>query len=78
MKVLVGLVLIPVAVLIVWIAMPPLRTLMADVTANWGASVGLEGLALVIAQALPIIVPVVCILGLVLGLVFTVRGLRGV
>lgn len=69
-----GMVLVPASILVVWFGMPPIKTLMTDLVSGWGATVGLSGIALAIANAMPIIVPIACIGMMIAGFLGLIKG----
>lgn len=74
MPIFLAMVLAPAAVLVLWYAMPPIKILMIDVVSSWGATVGLSGFALLLANAMPLIVPIVCIGAIIAGFIAAARG----
>lgn len=74
MRVFLALILAPAAVLLIWFGLPSIKELMIDVVSSWGASVGLEGFTLVLANAMPIMVPAACIAIIIAGIIGMVRG----
>jgi len=65
----ISMILVPISILVVLFALPTIRTLMVEVTAGWGAAAGLGGIALVIAEAMPIIVPLACVAMIAAGII---------
>ena len=72
----VGLIAAGVVLLITWIASPVFKDVIVSVTESWGVAVGLDGLALVIANIMPILLPAACFGVIIVGLVGLVRGSR--
>jgi len=73
MPIVLALILAPAAVLVMWFATPPIKELMISMATTWGASVGLEGLPLILVNAMPIIVPVACVSAIIAGFIFAAR-----
>jgi len=73
-RVFLGLVLLPAAMLTLWYGMPPVKAVMESTMSTWGAAVGLSGFALVIADLMPVIVPVVCFAGMIAGIIGLAKG----
>lgn len=74
MRVFLGLVLLPAAMLALWYGMPPVKAVMESTVETWGASVGLSGFALLLATMMPVIVPVMCFAGMIAGIIGLVKG----
>jgi len=73
-RVFLGLLLLPASVLLMWYALPIFKTVMVDWTINMGAFVGLDGPALFIANAMPVIVPVMCSAGIIACFIGIAKG----
>ncbi len=71
--VILGMLLIPMSILVVLFGLPTVRALMVDIVEGWGVAIGLEGLALVVAEAMPVIVLLACIAMMVAGIVGLLR-----
>lgn len=77
-RVFLGLVLVPPCILIIWFATPMFKDIMISTVTGWGAEVGLEGFALLIANMMPVIVPVMCFAGIIAGLIGMAKGRSGI
>ena len=76
MPIFLGLIIAPAAVLLMWYGLPIFKDLMIHTVATWGVDVGLSGFALDLANAMPLIVPVMCIAGIIAGFIFLARSSR--
>lgn len=69
-----GMILIPASVLVVWFAAPPIKVLITSVVEGWGTAIGLSGTALIIANSMPVIIPLFCVGIIIAGLIGIVKG----
>lgn len=70
----IGMILAPVAILVILFVLPTVRTLMVGIVEGWGVAAGLGGLASNIAEAMPIIVLLICIAMIIAGVIGLVKG----
>lgn len=69
-----GMILVPASFLIIWFMTPIFKDIMVSVVETWGAVVGLSGFALLIADMMPIIVPLMCFAGIIAGIIGLTKG----
>lgn len=69
-----ALVSIPACLLIIWFLSPLFKTVMESVVTTWGATVGLSGFALALANAMPFIVPMAGFATIILGIIGLARN----
>lgn len=74
MRIVLALILAPAAVLVMWFVMPIFKTMMVSIVESWGVAIGLSGFALVLAQSMPLIVPVACVSAIIAGFIFAARS----
>ena len=69
-----GLVAVPACLLIIWFLSPLFKDIMVNTVEGWGAAVGLSGFALMIANIMPVLVPLMCFGAIITGLIGLARG----
>lgn len=74
MRILISMILMPGALLAIWIISPVAKTIAQSIVSDWGVAVGLDGFALALANAMPYLVPLICLIMIFVGLVGAIRG----
>jgi len=68
-KILLALILIPTCLLIIWFATPLFKEIIVNTVEGWGAAAGLDGLALLIADIMPVLIPTMCFGAIIAGVI---------
>lgn len=68
------MILVSIAILVVLFGLPAARALMVNMVEGWGEAAGLGGLAADIAEAMPVIVLLVCIAMMAAGVIGLLKG----